>query len=211
LWAPKKSRTKTFIVPGSTLDPRPKQSHTKCKITLTNHHFNFCFLVGFALQEETIKQCRVHLVPHFWGMFPLCCYYTNRMTKFCQVRTPSKLIMCAHLVESTVYSLLSSVKGWKCGWMLETVRGDHCRMHWPLQQHYKMPQNRPQNQQVGPSQSYNTKEFENQKKGWINTVWTSVVLVYKVDFSMYNDMYKGMLKPICWVCFKIYIYVVSRT
>jgi hypothetical protein len=48
LWAPTKSKTKTFIVPDSTLDPRPKQSHTKCKITLTNHHFNFCLLVGSA-------------------------------------------------------------------------------------------------------------------------------------------------------------------
>jgi hypothetical protein len=65
LWAPTQSRTKFVIVPNSTLDSRPKQTHTKCKITLTNHHFNFCFLVGSAPQEETIKECRVHLVPHF--------------------------------------------------------------------------------------------------------------------------------------------------
>lgn len=74
LWAPTKSRTKFLIVLHSILDFRPKQIHTKCKITLTSHHFNFCFfLVGSTSWFEIIKQSRVHLVPHFGGMFPICC------------------------------------------------------------------------------------------------------------------------------------------
>ncbi len=33
----------------------------------------------------------------------------------------------------------------------------------------------------------------------------------RLTFSMNNGMYKNMLEPTCWVCFKVYTQVVSRT